>query len=618
MDESSYDQTAGQDNSRDSYSRFEIESLLIEKAYSLQKSEDVTLENMYDLERPVLVKGVIDKLKTEWKPSLEEVEQLTCILIRDKASAWYSYVNRKEEIPPFDDSLLPWPVYTKEPKTLSSKQWEEYVATDEDEEYYGDGLLNALQIVISRLDDDTSSVYSKYIYENMSQLAKNYYPSLLFEMDFLAHINIKSTGPLSEELSSTMISFIRANYDYIQTTSFMDSDNKEHLNSSSNNESPQRIDIYNTNVRTNEQMGFEVAGVVLNLFGQDKELVLRGIARLDPEEQQEYMSTILRLHGLPVTLNALRSLYFNKDLENERIGIESLMKPFWKDVVGDGEFQPDILAFYDTYGYADYPLTPEETIKRKEMLNERLPQLGIKKGAKIAEIACGIGMLTDQLSDTYDVVGVDINPNHIKEAHRRFPDHKFVTGSWFDLTKIEEIQGSEVVIVDGRSFPHLETLENFYKVIDQCAQLKIKALIYTFPDSNLGTIEMRREKLSKVMEKYGYSKEWLEKHFHDAVGKLGNNLSNRWLPSEGLLTDATEAGGFKVTEVVREKNYDNCNNDNLVFICPYEQDQISRIQMRRGAFSRLDERTSSQTQYPNPNGTFVHYLPDPSLRAFSR
>ena len=75
--------------------RYDTENLLIEHAYKLNDIPDVSIQNIKRLDRKELIAGLIEKSNADWEPSLQELETLTCVLVRDKASAWKSYVERQ-------------------------------------------------------------------------------------------------------------------------------------------------------------------------------------------------------------------------------------------------------------------------------------------------------------------------------------------------------------------------------------------------------------------------------------------------------------------------------------------------------------------------------------------
>jgi ubiquinone/menaquinone biosynthesis C-methylase UbiE len=87
-------------------------------------------------------------------------------------------------------------------------------------------------------------------------------------------------------------------------------------------------------------------------------------------------------------------------------------------------------------------------------------------GISLLDVACGTGRHAEILRDNFEVQGVDINPEMLKIAREKLPDHKFFTG---DMKTLHLNQEFDVVICMfsamnyNTSFKELGmTLKNFH------------------------------------------------------------------------------------------------------------------------------------------------------------
>lgn len=590
-----------------------------EGAMDIENPLEITARNIRSIDRPNLIRGVAEKNSNGEKFTTEEVKGLICVYVRDRELSYSrsresSYGEEDVDASSSSESDLPWPdAMANQPSSVTSKPWRSFYFNDETDEG-GDALEEELFTAISRLSQQEVAEISLFITNNTPTFVEHFSPGTIRHLQFEATYHLEQHSPESLPVAKKMLELAKVNrdiydirWDY-KAGMFVE----PNYDMSAYDNDPLRIHLDESDPLERHYLIDQVRGALPYVEGSDySKLFLRAIAQEeDPAVKREFLSRVIANNGLSTTLNNLRELYYNAGLAEEKDKIEELMRPFWKGVVGeDGEFQPDVVALYKAFGYEEYSLTPAETVKRISMLKNVLPKLGFKKGAKVMDLACGVGGLAAGISDEYEVLGIDITPRHIELAQEKYPDLNFQQGSWYELTNIPDAQGVDIVVVDGRSLPHVESLDNFYLVMDQFVQIGAKSAIFTFPNPREGNIGARFDRLKGKLSGYGYSNGWLDRHMYDAIGRLGDTLLHRWLPTEELLILATEASGYEVVEVVKEANYDGKGSENMVFVTKYVEDEFRRRDMALAAREGLSRLSDSQKLTPNKNRAFNHYLP---------
>jgi SAM-dependent methyltransferase len=90
-------------------------------------------------------------------------------------------------------------------------------------------------------------------------------------------------------------------------------------------------------------------------------------------------------------------------------------------------YGPD-LAFVHDAGFGDYARNAAPVVLRE------LRTAGVHPGARVVELGCGSGILTQALADSgYEVVGVDVSEPMLSIAAQRMPDADFLQGSLHEI-----------------------------------------------------------------------------------------------------------------------------------------------------------------------------------------
>lgn len=151
---------------------------------------------------------------------------------------------------------------------------------------------------------------------------------------------------------------------------------------------------------------------------------------------------------------------------------------------------------------------------------ELLKQVKIKDGDAILDVACGNGVLLNELSKKarVDAAGTDISKNMVAIARDRYPNYVFAEGSSFPLDFPDK---SRDVITVSCAFHHFENPQGF---ANECMRvLKAKGAVYmaepyfspmvrwianhiVFPLSHSGDVKVYSQKeLYDYFEKAGFS-----------------------------------------------------------------------------------------------------------------
>jgi ubiquinone/menaquinone biosynthesis C-methylase UbiE len=86
------------------------------------------------------------------------------------------------------------------------------------------------------------------------------------------------------------------------------------------------------------------------------------------------------------------------------------------------------IAFFDSHAAEDsYDVFAPESSAR--LINTCVRLMGLKPGARVADLGCGSGVFSDLLQRAgYDCVGIDISPKLIALGKRNYPKVEFVEG----------------------------------------------------------------------------------------------------------------------------------------------------------------------------------------------
>jgi ubiquinone/menaquinone biosynthesis C-methylase UbiE len=86
------------------------------------------------------------------------------------------------------------------------------------------------------------------------------------------------------------------------------------------------------------------------------------------------------------------------------------------------------IAFFDSHAAEDsYDVFAPESSAR--LIDNCVRLMGLKPGARVADLGCGSGVFSDLLQRTgFDCVGVDISPKLIALGKRNYPNVEFIEG----------------------------------------------------------------------------------------------------------------------------------------------------------------------------------------------
>ena len=123
--------------------------------------------------------------------------------------------------------------------------------------------------------------------------------------------------------------------------------------------------------------------------------------------------------------------------------------------------QQEIISFFDKYA----PFWDEGQIRNEAVIELILNNSGIEKDVSVLDVACGTGVLfPDYIKRGAVVTGVDISPEMVKIAKKKFPQINVICG---DVEKISFEKNFDVVMVYN-AFPHFPDSESVIKRLSEC------------------------------------------------------------------------------------------------------------------------------------------------------
>ena len=162
----------------------------------------------------------------------------------------------------------------------------------------------------------------------------------------------------------------------------------------------------------------------------------------------------------------------------------------------------DVIEFFDRCA----PSWDAELIRSDRKINIILDNAGVREGSRVLDVACGTGVLIpDYIRRGADVTGIDISPEMIKLAERKYAGTgvRFICG---DIETADVGQGFDAIVVYN-AFPHFPDPE---RLIFRLSGLLAEGGILTVA--------------------HGMSREKIDAHHHGSASKVSMGL----MPAEQL------------------------------------------------------------------------------------
>lgn len=162
----------------------------------------------------------------------------------------------------------------------------------------------------------------------------------------------------------------------------------------------------------------------------------------------------------------------------------------------------DVIEFFDRCA----PSWDAELIRSDRKINIILDNAGVREGSRVLDVACGTGVLIpDYIRRGADVTGIDISPEMIKLAERKYAGTgvRFICG---DIETADVGQGFDAIVVYN-AFPHFPDPE---RLITHLSGLLTEGGVLTVA--------------------HGMSREKIDAHHHGSASKVSMGL----MPAEQL------------------------------------------------------------------------------------
>lgn len=162
----------------------------------------------------------------------------------------------------------------------------------------------------------------------------------------------------------------------------------------------------------------------------------------------------------------------------------------------------DVIEFFDRCA----PSWDAELIRSDRKINIILDNAGVREGSRVLDVACGTGVLIpDYIRRGADVTGIDISPEMIKLAERKYAGTgvRFICG---DIETADVGQGFDAIVVYN-AFPHFPDPE---RLIFRLSGLLAEGGVLTVA--------------------HGMSREKIDAHHHGSASKVSMGL----MPAEQL------------------------------------------------------------------------------------
>lgn len=162
----------------------------------------------------------------------------------------------------------------------------------------------------------------------------------------------------------------------------------------------------------------------------------------------------------------------------------------------------DVIEFFDRRA----PSWDAELIRNDRKINIILDNAGVRESSRVLDVACGTGVLIpDYIRRGADVTGIDISPEMIKLAERKYAGTgvRFICG---DIETADVGQGFDAIVVYN-AFPHFPDPE---RLIFRLSGLLAEGGVLTVA--------------------HGMSREKIDAHHHGSASKVSMGL----MPAEQL------------------------------------------------------------------------------------
>lgn len=120
-------------------------------------------------------------------------------------------------------------------------------------------------------------------------------------------------------------------------------------------------------------------------------------------------------------------------------------------------FYNKFAEYYDSFYI---PQLEYESVSKR--IRGIIKELGKSRGKEMLDVACGTGNYIKYLMKHFNITGLDINPQMLKIARRKYPDIKFIHN---DMRSFRLNKQFDVIICMFSSIGHLQTYRNLEKAI---------------------------------------------------------------------------------------------------------------------------------------------------------
>ena len=110
-----------------------------------------------------------------------------------------------------------------------------------------------------------------------------------------------------------------------------------------------------------------------------------------------------------------------------------------------------------------------------EEVNKYHKEILKQVSGKVLDVGCGYGRIIDLLPKDIDYTGIDISPDFIAEARKRYPNHKFILG---DIRKIDfEDKFDWAIVISMGGYPQEKVSEFYWELERELTKIAKKILV---------------------------------------------------------------------------------------------------------------------------------------------